>query len=78
MREAYLRLVGYSMSVETGVVEAVEVKTIYKGDTLWGLAEIYYGDGMQWKKIWNENKDTLKSGNPNRIYPGEIIRIRLE
>lgn len=78
MREAYLRLINYTTFVESGEVEAIEVKSVYKGDTLWGFAEIYYGDGMQWKKIWNENKSTLKSGNPNRIYPGEIIRIKLE
>lgn len=36
--------------------------TVKKGDTLWALAEKYYGDGTQWKKIAKANgiKDPKK------------------
>lgn len=52
---------------------AEKTYTIKHGDTLWGIAEYYYGNGQQWGKIYEANKDTIK--NPNLIYPGQTIRI---
>lgn len=49
--------------------------TIRRGDTLWGIAKSKYGSGGLWSEIWNNNKGNLRSGNPNRIYPGEVIRL---
>ncbi len=49
--------------------------TIRKGDTLWGIARSKYGNAGLWSEIWNNNKGNLRSGNPNRIYPGEVIRL---
>lgn len=49
--------------------------TIVKGDTLSGIAKQSYGDGRRWREIWAANEGVLKSGNPNLIYPGEIINI---
>lgn len=47
--------------------------TIKKGDTLWAIAKKYYGNGSQYTKIYNANKD--KISNPNKIYPGQVIKI---
>ena len=49
--------------------------TIVKGDTLWDIAGAAYGIPSRWPKIWEANKNTLRSGEPNMIYPGEIIAI---
>lgn len=47
--------------------------TIQKGDTLWGIAVKYYGNGSQYTKIYNANKNIIK--NANLIYPGQKIVI---
>ena len=46
---------------------------VKKGDTLWGIAKKYYGDGAKYTKIFNANKDKIK--NPNLIYPGQVFKI---
>ncbi len=43
------------------------------GDTLWDLAEKYYGDGSQWEKIYNANTDQID--DPSTIYPGQRLLI---
>lgn len=35
--------------------------TVARGDTLYGIAEEYYGDGGQWRKIYEANRDKLSS-----------------
>ena len=47
--------------------------TIVSGDTLWGIAKRYYGDGAKWPTIYQANGDKIK--NPNLIYPGQVVVI---
>ncbi len=47
--------------------------TAVAGDTLWGLAQKYYGDGSQYTKIWEANKHLNPS--PNHIYVGQTFVI---
>lgn len=49
--------------------------TVISGDTLSGIAQRAYGRGSQWPKIFKANQMKLKSGDPDLIYPGEIIFI---
>jgi len=46
---------------------------IQKGDTLWRVAEIYYKDGSRYKEIFEANQEVIK--DPDKIYPGQMIRI---
>lgn len=46
---------------------------VVKGDTLWAIAKKFYGNGSQYPKIANANKDKVK--NPNLIYPGQVLTI---
>jgi len=46
--------------------------TVVKGDTLWGLAKQYYGNGAQYTKIASANAGIK---NPNLIYPGQVLTI---
>lgn len=56
----------------------VDVKeyTIQKGDTLWAIAEREYGNGMQWKRLYEFNKDVIT--NPDKPRRGTKIRIPIE
>ncbi len=47
--------------------------TVVSGDSLWAIAKKYYGDGNQYPKIFNANKDKIK--NPSLIYPGQKLVI---
>ena len=48
----------------------VEVK---KGDTLSKIAKEQYGDAMKYPVIFEANKPMLS--DPDKIYPGQILRI---
>lgn len=45
--------------------------TVVKGDTLWGIAKRFYGNGSRYPEIVKANK----IANPDLIYPGQILLI---
>lgn len=47
--------------------------TVSPGDTLWGIAQAYLGDGARYPEIFALSN--FSSGNPNLIYPGETAVI---
>lgn len=47
--------------------------TVKKGDTLSAIAKEVYGDANQYNKIFEANKPMLS--DPNKIYPGQTLRI---
>lgn len=50
--------------------------TVQKNDTLQKISQKYFGTTRKWKKIFEANSDTLKA--PDRIRPGQVIRIPME
>jgi LysM repeat protein len=48
--------------------------TIKSGDTLWGIAGRFLGDPTKWPIIYAASPN-LSSGDPNLIYPGEVVTI---
>lgn len=46
--------------------------TVQPGDTLWGLAKKYYGNGALYPKIASANPGIK---NPNLIYDGQVLSI---
>lgn len=53
--------------------------TVKKGDTLWALARKFYGNSLQWRKIWNANKKALiKRDKRNIKQPGHWIHIKFK
>ncbi|SFM29206.1 Nucleoid-associated protein YgaU, contains BON and LysM domains [Gracilibacillus orientalis] len=48
--------------------------TVKSGDTLWDLARKYYGNSLEWRKIWNANKPMMvKRDKRNLKQPGHWI-----
>jgi nucleoid-associated protein YgaU len=80
-REKIVLLVGNTQGVaqvdDRMTVEAPEpeakMHTVVSGDSLSKIAKTYYGDAMKYPVIFEANKPMLK--DPNKIYPGQVLRI---
>lgn len=62
-----------SPAVSNPALSSGRTYTVAKGDTLWGIARKYYGNGSLYTKIYQANSGRIK--NPNLIYPGQILDI---
>lgn len=51
--------------------EASGSRVITRGDSLWALSRLAYGDGARYAVIFNANRDKIH--NPNLIYPGQTF-----
>ena len=47
--------------------------TVESGDTLSGISKKMYGDAGKYQQIFQANQPMLK--DPDRIYPGQVLRI---
>ncbi|NKB89533.1 MAG: peptidoglycan-binding protein LysM [Acidobacteria bacterium] len=47
--------------------------TVVSGDTLSGIAKDQYGDAMKYPTIFEANRPMLE--HPDKIYPGQVLRI---
>lgn len=56
---------------------AAQTYTVVKGDCLWNIAKRFYGSGAKYTLIYNANKSVI-GGNPNLIYPGQVLTIPAE
>lgn len=54
-------------------VQQVATHTVVNGDTLWDLAQTYYGNPFDWRRIWEANRSQVS--DPNLIYPGWVLTI---
>ena len=53
---------------------AAQTYTVVRGDSLWNIAKRFYGSGAKYTTIYNANKGVI-GGNPNLIYPGQVLTI---
>ena len=47
--------------------------TVQEGDTLSHIAQRHYGRASRWHAIFEANRDQLD--DPDRIYPGQVLRL---
>ena len=74
-RESPEVLAAAEAKTEAAAAEGVVLTavTIQPGNTLWGIADRRYGDGFQYVKIFEANREFIK--DPNLIYPGQIFTL---
>ena len=61
------------LNVSTGAGDAgggANTYTVVSGDSLSKIGSKY---GVAWKAIWDGNRDILN--HPDKIYPGQVLRI---
>lgn len=49
---------------------------IQEGDSLWKIADKFYGNGSKYEKIFEDNREVIK--DPDKIFPGQKIRIPMD
>ena len=59
---------------ETDNAPTAQTYEVKKGDCLWIIAKKFYGNGSKYPAIYDANKDVI-GGNPNLIYPGQVLVI---
>ena len=51
-----------------------ETYTVKPGDSMWAIAQQYLGNGNDWMKIYEANKDLI-GATPELIHPGYVLKI---
>ena len=50
--------------------------TVQPGNTLWAIARDRYGEGLDYLKVYQANKDRIR--DPDLIYPGQIFDLPVQ
>lgn len=57
----------------TDETDESEFYTVKKGDTLWAISASTLGNGSKYQAIFEANRPMLS--DPDKIYPGQVLRI---
>ncbi len=53
------------------LANAPDQHEVVKGDTLWGISQMFLEHAWCWPQVWGMNREDIK--NPHWIYPGQIV-----
>jgi len=54
-------------------LRAKDVYTVRRGDTLWAIAKQYFGSGLRYPTIFEDNREIIK--NPDVIHPQQQVKV---
>jgi nucleoid-associated protein YgaU len=55
----------------TKTVTTAATMVVSRGDSLWRISNLTYGDGVRYAILYKANRHQIR--NPNRIYPGQVF-----
>ncbi len=64
---------GQNPAPENGSGVAIRAVTVQPGSTLWAIARDSYGDGVQYLRVYEANRDRIR--DPDLIYPGQVFSV---
>ena len=50
-----------------------DIYTVRRGDTLWAIAKRYFGSGLRYPTIFQDNRETIS--NPDLIHPQQQVKV---
>lgn len=53
------------------VVPSIDTAAVRRGDNLWNISRSTYGEGVQYFKIYDANRDKIR--DPDLIFPGQVF-----
>jgi nucleoid-associated protein YgaU len=60
-----------SAEVAPKTVTKTATMVVSRGDSLWRISNLTYGDGVRYAILYKANRHQIR--NPNRIYPGQVF-----
>ncbi|MDB5519315.1 MAG: Nucleoid-associated protein YgaU, contains and LysM domain [Tardiphaga sp.] len=60
-----------SDKTSTKTVTKTATMTVSRGDSLWRISHLTYGEGIRYAVLYKANRDLIR--NPDRIYPGQVF-----
>jgi nucleoid-associated protein YgaU len=58
-------------SPSAGAVPKTATRIVSRGDSLWRISQVTYGDGKRYAVLYKANRGHIR--DPNRIFPGQIV-----
>jgi nucleoid-associated protein YgaU len=58
-------------SASPAVAHGISSKVVSRGDSLWRISRITYGDGSRYALVYRANRERIR--NPDLIYPGQTV-----
>lgn len=65
-------LIHASGVIKTGPRTSATTHVVTKGETMWDLAEKYFGDPWFWPELWSWNAHIT---NPHWLFPGTVVNL---